>query len=183
MQEAAVSLLTTWQNFYVIIGSAAAALTGLMFVVVTLTARVQGSGTNEAVAAFSTPNVAHFCAALLIAAILSAPWQVLWNVSVLLGLCGLGGVIYVVIVGRRVRHQTSYQPVLEDWLWHMAFPLVSYTALVVAAIVLSDNPALALFAIGAATVLLLFIGIHNAWDTVTYIALERSLLENKGREQ
>jgi hypothetical protein len=82
-----------------------------------------------------------------------------------------------------VRHQTSYQPVLEDWLWHMAFPLVSYTALVVAAIVLSDNPALALFAIGAATVLLLFIGIHNAWDTVTYIALERPLLENKGREQ
>jgi hypothetical protein len=188
MQEAAVSLLTTWQNFYVIIGSAAAALTGLMFVVVTLTARVQESGaqepaTHETVAAFSTPNVAHFCAALLVAATLSAPWQVLWNASLLLGLCGLGGAIYVVIVGLRVRHQTSYQPVLEDWLWHMAFPLVSYTAIVVAAIVLPGSPAPALFVIGAATVLLLFIGIHNAWDTVTYIALERSLSETKRQEQ
>ncbi|MEP6993322.1 MAG: hypothetical protein ABI968_02285 [Acidobacteriota bacterium] len=27
--------------------------------------------------------------------------------------------------------------------------------------------------IGATTLLLLFIGIHNAWDTVTYIALDR----------
>jgi hypothetical protein len=28
--------------------------------------------------------------------------------------------------------------------------------------------------IGAATVLLVFIGIHNAWDTVTYVAVERA---------
>src|SRR5260221_1893388 len=32
---------------------------------------------------------------------------------------------------------TDYQPVLEDWLWHTVFPLVSYTALLVAAIVLA----------------------------------------------
>src|SRR5262249_3010993 len=98
VQEAAVSLLTTWQNFYVIIGSAAATLTGLTFVVITLTAgvRMRTSSQSEGVAAFSTPTVVHFSAALLIAAILSAPWQVLWNVSLLLGLCGLGWVTYVV---------------------------------------------------------------------------------------
>jgi hypothetical protein len=42
MQEAGVSFLTTWQNFYVIIGSAAATLTGLVFVVITLLAGVRG---------------------------------------------------------------------------------------------------------------------------------------------
>lgn len=36
MQEAGLPLLTNWQNFYVIIGSGAATLTGLMFVVVAL---------------------------------------------------------------------------------------------------------------------------------------------------
>ena len=36
-----MSPLTTWQNFYTIIGSAAATLTGLMFVVVTLIAQVR----------------------------------------------------------------------------------------------------------------------------------------------
>jgi hypothetical protein len=185
MQEAVLSPLATWQNFYVIIGSSAATLTGLMFVVITLVAggRVRVSSPSEALAAFNTPNVVHFCAALLIAALLSAPWQALWNASLLLGLVGLAGVSYVVIVLRRAHRQNDYQPVLEDWLWHTIFPLVSYTALVVTAVVLPGNPALALFVVGAAALLLLFIGIHNAWDNVTYIVLELSQSENKPRDQ
>jgi hypothetical protein len=178
MQEAAVSPLTTWVNFYIIIGSAAATLTGLMFVVITLSARVPDRRSSEAFGAFATPTVVHFGIALLVAASLSAPWQELWTAGLLLGLCGLGGVTYVVIVLRRTRRQTDYQPVLEDWLWHTVFPLVSYTALVVAAIVLAGNPVPALFFIGAGTLLLLFIGIHNAWDDVTYIAFELSRPQN-----
>ena len=182
MQEAAVSPLHTWQNFYVITGSAAAALTGLMFVVITLITRTRMRRSSGTLAAFGTPNVVHFGAALLVAAILSAPWQALWYAGLLLGLCGLGGVTYAVIVVRRARRQTDYQPVLEDWLWHTVFPFVSYTALVVASLLLPGNPAPALFGIGAATLLLLFIGIHNAWDTVTYIAIEYSQPENKSQD-
>src|SRR5947209_3876293 len=182
MQEAAVSLLTTWQSYYVIIGSSAAALTGLMFVVITLIAGARVPRSSGTLAAFGTPTVVHFGAALLVAALLSAPWQALWNAGVLLGLCGLGGVTYVVIVVRRSRRQTDYKPVLEDWLWHAVFPLVSYTALVVAAIILPGNPVPALFGIGAVTLLLLFTGIHNAWDTVTYLAIEYSQPENKNQD-
>jgi len=185
MQEAVLSPLAAWQNFYVIVGTAAATLTGLMFVVITLLAGVRRrvSLPGGAIAAFNTPNVVHFCAALLIAAILSAPWQAFWNVGLLLGLVGLAGVSYVVIVLRRACRQNDYQLVLEDWLWHMVFPLVSYTALVIVAIVLPGNPVPALFVIGAATVLLLFIGIHNAWDNVTYLTLEFSQSENKPQDQ
>jgi hypothetical protein len=183
MQEAGVSFLTTWQSFSVLIGSAAATLTGLMFVVATLIAGVRVSSSSEAFATFNSPNVWHFCAALLVAAVLSAPWQALWQAGVLLGLCGLGGVTYVVIVVRRVRRQTDYQPVKEDWLFHTVLPLVSYSALVVAASVLPAHPAPALFVIAAATVLLLFIGIHNAWDNVTYIALELSQRQNERQDQ
>ncbi|MEO8954839.1 MAG: hypothetical protein ABI396_15480 [Ktedonobacteraceae bacterium] len=182
MQEAAVSPLTTWQNFYVIIGAAAGTLTGLMFVVITLIAGTQVRRSGGTIAAFGTPTVVHFCLALLVAALLSAPWHVLWNVGLLLGLVGLGGVTYVVIVARRAGRQTTYKPVLEDWLWHMIFPLVSYTALLVAAILLESNPVPALFAISAATVLLLFISIHNAWDTVTYIIVEYAQPENKSQD-
>jgi len=182
VQEAAVPLLTAWQNFYVIIGSAAGALTGLMFVVVTL---IAGSGARrslDAVGAFGTPNVVHFCLALLVAAILCAPWQALWQAGLLPGLCGLGGVIYVIIVIRRARRQNDYEPVLEDWLWHVIFPLISYTAFVVAAFVLPGNPVPMLFVVGAALVLLLFIGIHNAWDAVTYMTIARPEQENKGQD-
>ncbi len=185
MQEALLSPLATWHNFYGIIGTAAATLTGLLFVVIALIARVRVrvSSPSSGITVFSTPNVKHFGAALLVAAILSAPWQALWPSGLLLGLAGLGGMIYVIIVLRRARRQTDYEPVLEDWLWHIVFPLVSYTTLLVAAIVLPGYPAPALFVIAAATVLLLFIGIHNAWDNLTYVAIELSQPENKRQDQ
>ncbi len=176
------SPLLAWANFYVIVGSAAAALTGLMFVVVTLISGTRMQRSLGSISAFGTPTVVHFCVALLVAALLSAPWQALWNASVLLGLCGVGGVIYIAIVIRRTRGQTDYQPVLEDWLWHVVFSLASYTALVVAALLLPSNPTPALFASGAATVLLLFIGIHNSWDTVTYVAIERARSEKQSQD-
>src|SRR6185437_10783286 len=64
MQEAVVLPLAAWQNFYVIIGSAAATLTGLTFVMVTLVAGTGAPRTNESVAAFGTPTVVHFGFAL-----------------------------------------------------------------------------------------------------------------------
>jgi hypothetical protein len=185
MQEALLSPLAPWHNFYSIIGSAAATLTGLLFVVITLISgvRVRVSSPGSGIAVFSTPNVVHFGAALLVAALLSAPWQALWPAGLLLGLAGLGGATYVIIVLRRARRQSDYQAVLEDWLWHTLFPLVSYTAFLVAALLLPGYAAPALFVIAAATVLLLFIGIHNAWDNVTYIAIELSQPENKRQDQ
>jgi hypothetical protein len=169
MLYAAVSSLTAWANYYVIIGSSAGALTGLMFVVITLIVGMREQRPAEGIAAFNTPAVVHFGAALAVAAILSAPWQALWAASVPLGLCGLGGVVYTVIVTRRVRRFESYRLVLEDWIWHVLFPLASYGALVVAAGTLPGNPVPTLFVIGTAIALLLFDGIHNAWDNVTYI--------------
>jgi hypothetical protein len=177
-----VPILSTWQNFYVIIGSSSGALIGLMFVVVTLISGTRLRRSSEPIAAFSAPSVVHFCIALLIAALLSAPWQMLWNTGLLLGLCGLGGMTYAAIVAWRVRRQTDYIPVLEDWLWHTVFPLISYTALVLAGILLAVNPAPALFITGAATLLLLFIGIHNAWDNVTYIVIAQARPENKSQD-
>jgi hypothetical protein len=64
----------------------------------------------------------------------------------------------------------------------MILPLVSYTALIVAAMLLPGHPAPALFVIAAGTVLLLFIGIHNAWDIVTYIAIELSQPQNTSQD-
>ena len=185
MQEAVLSPLATWQNFYILVGAAAATLTGLMFVVIALIVqlRVQVSSPRSGISVFSTPNVFHFGAALLVAAMLSAPWQALWPAGLLLGLLGLAGVTYILIVLWLARHRLSeYQLVLSDWLWYTVLPLVSYSALVVAAIVLPSQPAPAMFVIAPATMLLLFIGIHNAWDNVTYIAVELSGRENKSQD-
>ena len=172
--------IAAWESFYVIVGSSAAALTGLQFVVITLIGAEEKprSGTAE-LRAFGTPTVVHFCAVLLVSAILSAPWHALRGDGLPLAGCGAAGVAYMGIVIRRARAQMGYKPVLEDWVWHVCLPLLAYAALPLAAILLGRDPAPCLFVIGAAAVLLLFIGIHNAWDTVTYVAVERRKADAK----
>lgn len=175
MQEATVSPFAAWESFYVIVGSSGAALTGLQFVVMALVAEKRGRTTSPEIAAFGSPTVVHFCAVLLLAAILSAPWPSLSSPDLAIGAAGVAGVTYAAIVTRRARGQRGYTPVFEDWLWHVVLPFLAYAALVVAAIVLQRSPGPALFVVGAAALLLLFIGIHNAWDTVTYIVQESRL--------
>ena len=184
MPDAGLPFLTNWQNFYIIFGSAAATLTGLMFVVITLTAGIEthASTLNAGISAFNTPTIVHFCAVLLMAGILSAPWHAFTSVRLLLGLSGLGGVFYLIIVTQRMRRVPGYQTPLKDWLWYTVFPLIAYIILIVAAMALPASPALALYIISAVMVVLLFLSIHNAWDLVTYLAVERSHPGNKNME-
>lgn len=161
--------LAGWQNFYVIAGSASAQLAGLQFVVMSLIAQREPAAGMPEIRAFGTPTVVHFCAALLISGIMSAPWRGLFGVSVAIGLCGLAGVGYVSSVIGHARRQKGYAPDAEDWLWYVAFPLVAYFVLLWPALALERHPHTSLFVIASITLLLLFIGIHNAWDTVTYI--------------
>ena len=181
MQEP-LSQLHAWENFYVIVGAAAGALTGLVFVMITLVSSIRRQSSNAPIATFGTPNVVHFCAVLLIAAIISAPWQALWNVCPLFGLCGLAGMIYVFVILRRMLRQDDYKPVLEDWIWHVIFPFISYTLFLVTALMLTSYATLALFGVAASTILLLFSGIHNAWDSVTYVVIEYSPKPNEGQD-
>ncbi len=176
METSAHTILSQWENFYVIVGSSAGGLTGLMFVVVALVADSSLPRAPEAMNAFGTPNVIHFLATLVIAAILSAPWQRLKDPAHLIGFGALAGVVYVLVVLRRVLRQkeSGYKPVLEDWVWHLFLPMIAYTGLFVAAAGLSHDQPWALFVIAAVALLLLFIGIHNAWDTVTYVVALRS---------
>ena len=92
MYEAALAPLVAWQNFYVIIGTVAATLTGLLFVGISVImgARTRVSSPVDGIAAFSTPSVVHLSSALLIALLLNAPWPNLGHAALLPGLCGLG---------------------------------------------------------------------------------------------
>ena len=164
--------IPAWESFYVIAGSSAAALTGLQFVVIALIAEShQRNSSGEALDAFGTPTIVHFCVALLISCAMSAPWRTIESPGIAIGLIGALGVLYAAIVIRRARRQADYRPVFEDWLWHAALPVVSYGALLGSSLAMRSHAAEALFFVAAATLLLIFIGIHNAWDTVTYIAL------------
>ena len=171
-----MSPLTAWANFYVIAGTAAATLTGLMFVVLTLIVGTVGRGARAGLGVYSTPTVVHFAATLALTILLSAPWPALWQAGLALGLIGLIGLLYSGVVTRRsvaAARQGAYRPVLEDWLCHSILPPVGYAAVIVAALILPNYPTPALFDIGATIILFLILGIHNAWDIVTFVTIEQ----------
>ena len=117
---------------------------------------------------FTTPTVVHFGVVLLLSAVGSAPWDGIAAVAVLWGLVGLSGAVYVIFVARRLRTQTVYQAVFEDRLFHVLLPGTAYAILAASACVAYSHSRPVLFLVGVAALLLLFIGIHNAWDIVTY---------------
>jgi hypothetical protein len=170
MVDSALPPLAEWGNFYVITGSGAAALTGLQFVVIALRTEAIAEAGERAVRAFGTPNVLHFCGVLLISAILSIPGHTVKSLAVWIAGTGIAGLVVSMRVLALARRQSHYTPVLSDWIWHVVMPLVAYASLVAAAGLLSHSAAIALDLVAAASLLLLFIGIHNAWDSALWIA-------------
>lgn len=169
------SLLRAWESYYVIVGSSAGALTGLQFVVMTLITEggvTRGSG--QTLSAFGSPNVVHFSLALLVSALFSAPWTGLGPPGVAVALVGSGGVIYCLHVLRLAMRQRDYKPVLEDWVWHCALPILAYAGMVHAGVrLVRAHEVDTLYVIAAAALILVFVGIHNAWDTVTYVVAQQ----------
>ncbi len=164
-----MTTLAGWENFYVIVGSSAGALIGLQFVVVTLIAGSSRiTGIAQGGAAFSTPSIVHYQIVLWLSAVVSVPWEGITAVAVVFGLTGLFGTAYSLNVARRMRVQKVYEPVFEDWLYHAVLPLAAYLAVTVAGCVVHTHVRPALFLVAAGALVLLFIGIHNAWDAVTY---------------
>lgn len=160
--------LAEWDSFYVIVGSAAGALIGLQFVVMTLIAVRPPQRVAEAGPIFATPTIIHFSSVLLLSALLRVPWPGLSPLAALWGILGLGGVIYMVVIARAMNRQAAYEPVFEDWLFHALLPLLAYVILAVAALDAGSHEQDALFGVGGASLLLLFVGIHNAWDSTAY---------------
>ena len=170
--------LSEWATFYQVLGSASAALTGLQFITIALLADmpIREPGEAEAGDAFATPTIVHFVSALFLAIMGAAPWHHLIPAAVLWGLIGVAGLVYTLIVIRRIRRvraQRTYQPVLEDWIFHTLLPILAYAALVVAAPFVRSHPRVTLVAAACAGPLLLAIGVHNAWDNVTFLSLRK----------
>jgi hypothetical protein len=168
-----------WANFYVIVGSSAAGLTGLTFVVIALGSD-RGMVALPGLRTFISPIVMHFGTALWISALLSIPG----HSALSLALCS--GVTGAVLSGygtattyRMYRGKPTYHPVVEDWIWNATLPLLCYLALLAAGALVLRHAASALYMIGGAALTLLFVGIHNAWDLAVWITVERPSVQAK----
>lgn len=167
------SLLAGWDNFFVIAGSSAAALTGLTFIVITLAAEASRVNSNG-LKIFITPTIVHFTVVLGFSALLSMPHHTRLSLCVSLVAAGTLGLIYTATIAAGIRGMTStYVPVHEDWIWNVFLPAIAYGAWLAGAVLIWRAPHAVLYAVAAMLVLLMLIGIHNAWDIAVWNSTRR----------
>src|SRR5579863_2245422 len=165
-------LLDGWANFYVIVGSSAAGLTGLSFVVIALISDAQVVRMSG-LRAFLTPIVMHFGSALWLSALLCIPGHTAVSVAACVIVSGAILSAYgATTTYRMYRDRALYRPVIEDWIWNATLPSLCYLALLIAGVLAWQHLAPALYMIGAAALILLFVGIHNAWDLAVWVTVE-----------
>lgn len=168
-----LTALAGWENFYVIVGSSAGGLTGLTFVVIALI-RDASAVRPTGLRAFVTPTILHFCGVLALAAFLSMPHQRVFSLSAGFMLGGLVGVIYGLFTAANMRRQgAGYVPVREDWVWNVILPTLVYACLFCMGLLVWHRPEQTLFGVAALSLILLFIGIHNAWDIAIWMTLQK----------
>jgi hypothetical protein len=177
-----MAALDRWDSFYVIVGSAAGALIGLQFVVMTLIAQRPPIRAAEGGAAFSTPTVVHFSTVLFLAAVLRAPWDANVPAIIVIAAVGAAGTMYALVTARRMRRQTVYTPDSEDWLFHAIIPFSAYLLLLLSALACVPRLRDGLFGVVGGTLLLLFCAIHNAWDATAYHVLAQRRQGTKAGE-
>jgi len=156
--------LEEWRDFYVLAGTAAGAILGATFIVVTLTAEVKER--RLGLRGFISPTAVHLGSVVVGSAILAAPTLTRMLLALLLGIGGLAGASYSVIVARRIWHINL---AIEDRLSYALLPILVYLTMATAALMVSWDVEVTLNILAVTIIVMLVIGIRNAWDMATFM--------------
>jgi len=161
-----------WDNFYLMMGSAAGGLIGLLFVVVTLTAGLDRPQSSRGSSLYLTPTALNFGLVLSICAVAVAPPLAAIETSVMIGLIALGGLVGSLrpILGIPRPPPGQGAPHWSDVWMYGATPALIYLGLLAAAIAVWAGAAWAAHVMAGLLLILLLVSIRNAWDLMTFIA-------------
>jgi hypothetical protein len=163
-------ILTQWHDFYAIIGEASATLVALIFVAASIGAEVFAARHQAGIRSFLSPTVVHFTAVLVICLLASIPTETGAVLGALLGGVGAIGLVYSGWVWRRMmKHGFVASIDTVDRLWYALLPIPAYLLVGAAGAGLWGGSVLSLNVLASALILLLLIGIRNAWDMTVWI--------------
>lgn len=161
-----MAALADWRDFYVMIGTASGAIVGATFIVATLAQTSKNPALG--VRGFISPTTVHLGSVLVGSAILAAPTLTPLALTALLGSGGIAGTVYSVVAFSRIRHLTLD---FADRCFYVALPLIAYIAMAAAATMARWTMDWTLDLLAVALVLLLVIGMRNAWDMTTFMVM------------
>ena len=156
-----------WDNFYLLAGSTAGTLIGLIFIVITLGMDHAKAGDELRTRIFVTPILVYFTSLLVISMVMVPPISASAR-AVSLGAIACAGLAYVMnlaLLSRRRGKANEQEPV-----WDVLLPLASYVLIATAAAAwaLEASFANAIGAIGV--VILLVTALRNSWIITLAIA-------------
>jgi hypothetical protein len=158
-----------WDSFYLLVGGAAGALIGTMFIVATLTAGYDANRLSRGAAVYITPVVFHFGVVMVVSVLTAVPHLSSDIFALVMAVCAAVGVVYAVVTTVRIFRLDwdDTLPDLSDKFFYGVFPTLAYLALGGAAASIWLWPEDAPYLIGATMLILLVVGIRNAWDLAT----------------
>jgi len=171
-------MLERWQDFYALVGTAAAALIALLFVAVSIGVGVLPRESHGPTRTHMSPVAFHFAAVLFVAAVALVPSHTPASLGLLLGGAAVVGIVYAAFIIRRLL--TDNIADLPDRLAYGLAPLIAYAGLLAAALLFQQGPERAADVLAVAVLLLLIVNIRNAWDLLLAMARRRSQSRQAG---
>jgi hypothetical protein len=156
--------LSEWRDFYVTIGTASGAIVGASFIVATLASELKER--TVGLKGFITPTAVYLGSVLVGSAILTAPTLTPFALAIILGIGGTAGAAYAVVVATRV---WTMNLDLADRACYAVIPILAYAAIALAAVFVSAAVVPSLNALAVAFVVILIVGMRNAWDMATFM--------------
>jgi hypothetical protein len=165
-----------WQSFYILVGSAAATLVGLIFVAMSVGSSLITAKDLPALRVAVSPTIVQFLSVLATSAVVLVPIlsaTLLGILLVVVGLISCGLTVAGVPVLRRAH------PNVHAWVWYFVVPGLGYILFIGSGIGLLLHVGQAATGLGLATLLLLVGGVRNAWDLVIFRLLHQGALPRR----
>ncbi len=170
-------MLDGWHEFYILLGTAAAALVALLFVAVSIGAGFLSRESAGATRTFMSPVIFHYAGVLLLSLIALVPTHTATSLGIAIGAVAAIGLGYSLVVLVRVIRDPMGDT--ADALAYGAGPVAAYAAALAAALLLVGRSAAGANVLAAALLVLLLVNIRNAWDLA--LALARRQTERNAR--
>jgi hypothetical protein len=165
-------ILHDWHDFYVLMGTMAATLIGLMFVAASIGAGLFTDEHKDMMKTFLTPTIVHFCTIVFVCLSVTVPSLTLAKLGGLWALASLIGVAYSCGVWVRIRGRYRSVTSFVDQLWYAPIPIAAYLVLAAAAFVSLTRASILADWLATAVSVLLLAGIRNAWAITLWIAVQ-----------
>jgi hypothetical protein len=172
MGPSLAELLHDWRDFYVLVGTAAPVLVGLMFVAVSIGTTIFNEDRHAGMTAFVTSTVVHFAAVLFACLLVTIPTQNWHTLGGLLGAGGLAGSIYCGRLAVQIIISHRFQVDLSDRLFYALLPFSGYALALISAVLLFMQSSVSANLIAAAVLTLLLAAMRNAWDMMVWIVIK-----------